>query len=166
MIVLVLVKIGLTPSTSKAGVLVYHQDGAEDWLGRKGQNDEKNVQISRSIQESLEVYSSQSNETQSLVEDDLINNEFVRIPYIFDKFTMVTPTYKRTENLPYLLNHYCPMTDIIHKIIILWNNIGITIPPEIVEKTKICGIPVVIKTLPRNNLTSRFLPYEEIETAG
>lgn len=95
-----------------------------------------------------------------------LRDQFIHTPYIFDKFTMVTPTYKRTANIPVLLNHYCSMTDIIHKIIILWNNVGEIVPEEIVDQGKNCNVPVVIKIMPRNNLTSRFIPYKEIETAG
>lgn len=79
---------------------------------------------------------------------------------------MVTPTYKRTSNLPVLLDHYCAMTDIIHKIIILWNNVGEEVPKDIIDQGRKCDVPVVIKIMPRNNLTSRFIPYTEIETAG
>ena len=95
-----------------------------------------------------------------------IRNSFVNTPYIFDQFTMVTPSYKRTDNLPVLFNHYCSMSDMIHKIIILWNNVGEPVPSNVEEVAKECQVPVVIKIMPRNNLTSRFIPYKEIETAG
>ncbi len=100
-------------------------------------------------------------------EDELLRKIFVdETRFIYDKFTMVTPTYKRTENLPRLFDHYCTMADIIHKIIILWNNVGKDVPVEIVREADECLVPVIIKIMPRNNLTSRFIPYKEIETAG
>ena len=98
--------------------------------------------------------------------EEELRNLFVQTPYIFDKFTMVTPTYRRTENLHYYLNNYCSMTDIIHKIVILWNNIGESVPRTLIDHAQKCAIPVVIKTMIKNNLTSRFIPFPEIETAG
>ena len=100
-------------------------------------------------------------------EDELLRKIFVdETRFIYDKFTMVTPTYKRTENLPRLFNHYCTMTDIIHRIIILWNNVGKEVPDDIKRHADDCEVPVTVKIMPRNNLTSRFIPYKEIETAG
>ena len=98
--------------------------------------------------------------------EEELRNLFVQTPYIFDKFTMVTPTYRRTENLHYYLDNYCSMTDIIHKIVILWNNIGESVPHTLIDHAQKCAIPVVIKTMIKNNLTSRFIPFPEIETAG
>ena len=98
--------------------------------------------------------------------EEELRNLFVQTPYIFDKFTMVTPTYRRTENLHYYLDNYCLMTDIIHKIVILWNNIGESVPHTLIDHAQKCAIPVVIKTMIKNNLTSRFIPFPEIETAG
>ena len=98
--------------------------------------------------------------------EEELRNLFVQTPYIFDKFTMVTPTYKRTENLHYYLDNYCSMTDIIHKIVILWNNIGESVPHTLIDHAQKCAAPVVIKIMMKNNLTSRFIPFPEIETAG
>ena len=106
-----------------------------------------------------------SNEVILKTEEEL-RNYFVQTPYIFDKFTIVTPTYKRTDNLYHLFDTYCPMTDIIHKILILWNNVGESIPEEVIEYAKKCTIPVIFKIMERNNLTSRFIPFPDIETAG
>ena len=106
-----------------------------------------------------------SNEVILKTEEEL-RNYFVQTPYIFDKFTIVTPTYKRTDNLYRLFDTYCPITDIIHKILILWNNVGESIPEKVIEYAKKCTIPVIFKIMERNNLTSRFIPFTDIETAG
>ena len=106
-----------------------------------------------------------SNEVILKTELDL-RNYFVQTPYIFDKFTIVTPTYKRTDNLYHLFDTYCPITDVIHKILILWNNVGESIPERVIEYAKKCTIPVIFKIMERNNLTSRFIPFPDIETAG
>ena len=98
--------------------------------------------------------------------EEELRNYFVQTPYIFDKFTIVTPTYKRTDNLYRLLDTYCLITDIIHKILILWNNVGESIPEKVIEYAKKCTIPVIFKIMERNNLTSRFIPFTDIETAG
>ena len=106
-----------------------------------------------------------SNEVILKTEEEL-RNYFVQTQYIFDKFTIVTPTYKRTDNLYRLFDTYCPKTDIIHKILILWNNVGESIPEKVIEYAKKCTIPVIFKIMERNNLTSRFIPFPDIETAG
>ena len=98
--------------------------------------------------------------------EEELRNYFVQTPYIFDKFTIVTPTYKRTDNLYRLFDTYCPITDIIHKILILWNNVGESIPEKVIEYAKKCAVPVIFKIMERNNLTSRFIPFPDIETAG
>ena len=76
-----------------------------------------------------------SNEVILKTEEEL-GNYFVQTPYIFDKFTIVTPTYKRTDSLYRLFDTYCPITDIIHKILILWNNVGESIPEKVIEYAK------------------------------
>ena len=107
-----------------------------------------------------------SNEAVILKTEKDLRNYFVQTPYIFDKFTIVTPTYKRTDNLYRLFDTYCPITDVIHKILILWNNVGESIPEKVIEYAKKCTIPVIFKIMERNNLTSRFIPFPDIETAG
>ena len=76
------------------------------------------------------------------------------------------PTYKRTENLFSILDQYCEFGDIIDKILILWNNIGRPVPGDLSARAKKCNIPVVIRVMEKNNLTSRFYPYSQIKTAG
>ena len=105
----------------------------------------------------------ESNESLTIEE---LRRKFLETPYILDKFTIVTPSFKRTDNLYRIFKNYCPMKDIVHKIIILWNNIGEPLPPKLKANAGNCSIPVVIKIMQKNNLTSRFIPYPEIETTG
>ena len=103
--------------------------------------------------------------SQPLTNEEL-RMKFLETPYIVDKFTIVTPSYKRTDNLYKMFDNYCPMTDLLHKIIILWNNVGEAVPEKVYVAASNCSIPVVVKIMEHNNLTSRFIVYPEIETAG
>ena len=95
-----------------------------------------------------------------------LRQKFLDLPHITNKLTIVTPTFNRTENLFEIFNNYCPLKDIIHKIIVLWNNIGEAVPENVTTSAAKCAIPVIIKIMPKNNLTSRFYEYPEIETIG
>ncbi len=109
--------------------------------------------------------STNSNTTKMMDSQD----SFLRIftdGYVFDKFTIVMPTFKRDENLFLIMDQYCDYTDIIDKIIILWNNIGRPVPSDVKVRAGKCGVSVVIKVMENNNLTSRFYPYSQIRTAG
>ena len=97
---------------------------------------------------------------------DQLRRKFLETPYILDKFTIVTPSFKRTENLYKLFENYCKLKEIVHKIIILWNNVGEAVPDKVTTSAAKCDIPVIIKIMPKNNLTSRFYVYPEIETTG
>lgn len=102
-------------------------------------------------------------------DSDLQDHTFLSIftdGYIYDKFTIVMPTYKRTENLFAIMDQYCDFTDIIDRIMILWNNIGRLVPKDLTARAEKCAVPVVIRVMERNNLTSRFYPYSQIKTAG
>ena len=43
---------------------------------------------------------------------------------------------------------------------------GEEVPADIVRHADECEVPVIIKIMAKNNLTSRFIPYKEIQTAG
>ena len=83
--------------------------------------------------------------------------------YTRNKFTVVMPTYKRNLQLLVVIGHYCNISN-VHKILVLWNNVGETVPGPI--KDFKCQVPVEIKIMKENKLTSRFRPYPEIETEG
>ena len=83
--------------------------------------------------------------------------------YSRDKFTIVMPTYGRSAQLPQILTHYCSISNVA-KILVLWNNIGVPVPDPIRDFK--CQVPLKIKIMKENKLTSRFVPYPEIETEG
>ena len=83
--------------------------------------------------------------------------------YSRDKFTIVMPTYGRSTQLPKILTHYCKISNVA-KILVLWNNIGVPVPGPL--RNFKCKVPVKIKIMKENQLTSRFVPYPEIETEG
>ncbi|XP_003383404.1 PREDICTED: exostosin-like 2 [Amphimedon queenslandica] len=81
--------------------------------------------------------------------------------YSRNTFTIVMPTYGRSAQLPQILTHYCGISNVA-KILVLWNNIGVQVPGPI--KDFKCQVPLKIKIMEENKLTSRFVPYPEIET--
>ena len=83
--------------------------------------------------------------------------------YTRDNFTIVMPTYGRSAQLPRILTHYCSISNVA-KILVLWNNIGVPVPGPIRDFK--CQVPLKIKIMKENKLTSRFVPYPEIETEG
>ena len=83
--------------------------------------------------------------------------------YTRDAFTIVMPTYGRSVQLPTILTHYCEISNVA-RILVLWNNIGVPVPGPIRDFK--CKVPVQIKIMKENKLTSRFVLYPEIETEG
>ena len=79
-----------------------------------------------------------------------------------NKFTIVMPSYKRTETLKEIFDHYCPMEDIIDQILIVWNNVGESVPTYLVEYP--CKFPITFLEQKKNTLNNRFVPYPEIKT--
>ena len=79
-----------------------------------------------------------------------------------DKATVIMPTYKRTHLLQETLEHYCTMETIIDRIIIVWNNVGETVPKYLQELK--CPIPIVFKEQKVNSLHNRFIKYPDIQT--
>ena len=80
----------------------------------------------------------------------------------FDKFTIVMPTYNRTETLSTIFHHYCEMPEIIDQILVVWNNIGELVPQEVQEYS--CKVPIKFLLQNANRLINRFIPYPEIKT--
>ncbi len=79
------------------------------------------------------------------------------------QFTLVMLTHNRTDIMLKTIQNYAQMKT-IHKIILLWNNIG-TPAPNISDMVNL-SMPLVVKTLKENKLRLRFLPLPEIETQG
>ena len=87
----------------------------------------------------------------------LLATEFNR-----DKCTVLMPSYKRTETLHEIFDHYCVMEDVIDKILIVWNNIGVPVPENL--KSYKCGFPIVFLEQKKNTLNNRFRLFPEIQT--
>ena len=79
-----------------------------------------------------------------------------------DKFTILMPSYKRTETLHSVFDHYCVMDDIIDQLIIVWNNVGVPVPEKLL--TYKCGFRITFSKQKNNTLNNRFIPFPEIET--
>ncbi len=83
--------------------------------------------------------------------------------YTSEKFTIVVPTYKRNYCIYSSLRHYCKMK-YVAKIIVLWNNVGEKVP-RYLEKLR-CKAGLIIKTMIENRMTTRYIPFPEIQTEG
>ncbi len=79
-----------------------------------------------------------------------------------DKFTILMPSYKRTNTLKYIFDHYCVMDDIVDQLIIVWNNVGEVVPDWLKQYN--CRFPITFKEQEKNTLNNRFILYPEIQT--
>ena len=80
-----------------------------------------------------------------------------------EEFTMVMLTYKRVKMLSQLIKHYCG-TKHLHKILVIWNDVGTAIPQYILDLTNSCQTRLEFIQEKENKLTNRFKPRPEIET--
>ena len=80
--------------------------------------------------------------------------------------TLLMPTYRRVEILPLVVNHYCNMSTILHKIVLIWNDADNPVPPSVLQLGEECGVELKVLKMQENKLSNRFLPRnrEEIET--
>lgn len=83
--------------------------------------------------------------------------------YEREGFTMIMLTYKRVKVLPKLLLHYCKAKR-LHKILVIWNDVGSQIPQEILDLANKCEVTLQFIHEKENKLTNRFKPRPEIET--
>lgn len=76
------------------------------------------------------------------------------------------PTYRRAEILPLVMSHYCNMSTILHKIVLIWNDVEKPVPPSVLQLGEECETKLKILRMQENKLSNRFLPKnrEEIET--
>ena len=81
-----------------------------------------------------------------------------------EKLTVVMLTYKREDILAQLLSHYCNMNDILQQIIVIWNDIEVHVPNNLL--TYKCNVKLTFIQSVENKLTNRFLPRDEIATDG
>ena len=80
-----------------------------------------------------------------------------------EKFTIIIMTYKREKILPDLLLHYCK-TKYLHKIVVIWNDVGTQIPGSILNVANECQVILQFIKETENKVTNRFKPRPEIET--
>ena len=80
-----------------------------------------------------------------------------------EEFTIIIMTYKREKVLPKLLLHYCK-TKNLHKILVIWNDVGSFIPQNILSLSNECQVTLQFIQESENKVTNRFKPRPEIET--
>ncbi|XP_075278333.1 exostosin-like 2 isoform X5 [Opisthocomus hoazin] len=80
-----------------------------------------------------------------------------------DSFTLIMQTYNRTDLLLKLLNHYQAIPQ-LHKVIVVWNNIGEKIPEEMWNSLGPHPVPVVFKVQTANRMRNRLQNFPELET--
>ncbi|CAM2118764.1 exostosin-like 2 [Lepidochelys kempii] len=80
-----------------------------------------------------------------------------------DSFTLVMQTYNRTDLLLKLLNHYQAIPH-LHKVIVVWNNVGEKMPEEMWNSLGPHPVPVVFKVQTMNHMRNRLQIFPELET--
>ncbi|XP_074859139.1 exostosin-like 2 isoform X2 [Carettochelys insculpta] len=80
-----------------------------------------------------------------------------------DSFTLVMQTYNRTDLLLKLLNHYQAIPH-LHKVIVVWNNVGEKIPEETWNSLGPHPVPVIFKVQAANRMRNRLQIFPELET--
>ncbi|XP_072130200.1 exostosin-like 2 isoform X1 [Mobula birostris] len=80
-----------------------------------------------------------------------------------NSFTIVMQTYNRTDLLLKLLNHYQAIPN-LHKIIVIWNSVGIKPPKDLWDSLGPHPIPVIFKEQTVNRMRNRLEPFPELET--
>ena len=87
------------------------------------------------------------------------------VKHFLDGFTLIMQTYRRTDLLMRLLKHYSTMPR-LHKIIVVWNNIGVKPPVKDWKKHAPHPVPVVFLPQDKNTIRNRLKSFKEIETEG
>ncbi|EDL12390.1 exostosin-like 2 isoform a [Mus musculus] len=80
-----------------------------------------------------------------------------------DSFTLIMQTYNRTDLLLRLLNHYQAVPS-LHKVIVVWNNVGEKGPEELWNSLGPHPIPVIFKPQTANKMRNRLQVFPEVET--
>lgn len=82
-----------------------------------------------------------------------------------DSFTLIMQTYNRTDLLLRLLNHYQAVPH-LHKVIVVWNNVGEKAPEELWTSLGPHPVPVIFKPQATNRMRNRLQVFPELETNG
>ena len=77
----------------------------------------------------------------------------------FEKFTIIVPTFNRTEEMLVKTVSQYSLLPNLDRIIVVWNNIGMTRP-----KLPKMAVPVKFQAMEKNALSNRFTPFESICT--
>ncbi|XP_045672634.1 exostosin-like 2 isoform X3 [Phyllostomus hastatus] len=80
-----------------------------------------------------------------------------------DAFTLVMQTYNRTDLLLRLLNHYQALPQ-LHKVIVVWNNVGEKAPEGLWNALGPHPVPVAFKPQTANRMRNRLQAFPELET--
>ncbi|XP_053447865.1 exostosin-like 2 isoform X1 [Nycticebus coucang] len=81
-----------------------------------------------------------------------------------DSFTLIMQTYNRTDLLLRILNHYQAVPH-LHKVIVVWNNIGEKGPDELWNSLGPHPVPVIFKQQTANRMRNRLQVFPELETS-
>ncbi|XP_056384001.1 exostosin-like 2 [Hyla sarda] len=84
-------------------------------------------------------------------------------PSPHDSFTLVMQTYNRTDLLLKMLNHYQAVPQ-LHRVIVVWNNVGQDPPQELWDSLGPHPVPVFFKKQAVNLMRNRLQNFLEIET--
>lgn len=84
---------------------------------------------------------------------------------MLDSFTLIMQTYNRTDLLLRLLNHYQAVPH-LHKVIVVWNNVGEKAPEELWNSLGPHPVPVVFKLQTTNRMRNRLQVLPELETSA
>lgn len=79
------------------------------------------------------------------------------------QFSIIIQTYNRTDILLRLLNHY-QATPHLQRIVVVWNNVGVTTPQWLWDSYGPHPIPVVFKEQTTNRMRNRLQMFPEIKT--
>lgn len=82
-----------------------------------------------------------------------------------DSFTLIMQTYNRTDLLLKLLNHYQAIPH-LHKVIVVWNNVGEKAPEETWNSLGPHPVPVIFKVQTANRMRNRLQVFPELDTKG
>uniref|UniRef100_H0XCA2 Exostosin-like 2 n=2 Tax=Otolemur garnettii TaxID=30611 RepID=H0XCA2_OTOGA len=82
-----------------------------------------------------------------------------------DSFTLIMQTYNRTDLLLRILNHYQAVPH-LHKVIVVWNNIGEKGPDELWNSLGPHPVPVIFKQQTANRMRNRLQVFPELETSA
>ncbi|XP_069593504.1 exostosin-like 2 isoform X1 [Ranitomeya imitator] len=80
-----------------------------------------------------------------------------------DSFTLIMQTYNRTDLLLKMLNHYQAMPQ-LHRVVVVWNNVGQDPPQELWESLGPHPVPVIFKKQSVNLMRNRLQNLPEVET--